>query len=55
VPEYWRLDMESREAVVRRDPAGDAYHEVLRLVRGEVIEPLVDAPALAVSALLGRV
>lgn len=55
VPEYWRVDLEHAEVVVRRDPAGDGYRELRRIGRGESIQPLADAPALDVAALLGSV
>lgn len=53
VPEYWRVDLETAEVVVRRHPLGDGYREMSRHGRGETVEPLVAAPALDVAALLG--
>lgn len=53
VPEYWRIDLDAAEVVVRRDPVGDAYRDVTSARRGDVLEPLCGAPAVAVAALFG--
>ncbi len=54
VPEYWRVDIEAAEVVVRRDPTADDYAHLRRFVPGEAITPPVDAPPVDVAALLGR-
>ncbi len=54
VDEYWRVDVESAEIVVRREPSGESYREVLRFDLGASVSPLLDAPPVDVSALLRR-
>jgi Uma2 family endonuclease len=53
VSEYWRVDLDAAELVVRRDPAGDAYRELRRYVPGEAVVPPLDAPRLDLATLLG--
>lgn len=52
VPEYWRIDVEDAEVVVRRKPEGDGYRELRRVGRGETLTPLLGAPEVKVAALL---
>jgi len=52
VPEYWRIDLDAREVVVRRDPDGDAYRDVRVARPEETLAPLADAPALVLATLL---
>jgi Uma2 family endonuclease len=52
VLEYWRIDLETAEVVVRRRPTGDAYEDLRRYTRGEALQPSFDAPALDVAAVL---
>lgn len=52
VDEYWRVDVEAAEIVVRRGPSGDGYRELLRFGPGEPVAPLFDAPSVDVAALL---
>jgi hypothetical protein len=54
VPEYWRVDIEAAEVIVRRDLIADDYADVRRFGPGETIAPPVDAPPVDVGALLGR-
>lgn len=52
VPEYWRIDLEAREVVVRRGPAGDAYRDVRRAGPDETLQALAGGPAVELAALL---
>jgi Uma2 family endonuclease len=54
VPEYWRVDIETAEVVVRREPTADGYADLRRFGPGETIAPPVAAPPVDVAALLGR-
>jgi len=54
VDEYWRVDVEAAEIVVRRGPAGEAYRELLRFGPGQSVSALFDSPPVDVSALLRR-
>jgi len=53
VSEYWIVDVISEVVVVHRDPDGDVYATVTEH-RGAVLQPLLDAPPLALGALFGR-
>jgi Uma2 family endonuclease len=53
VPEYWIVDVISEIVVVHRDPVGEAYATVTEHRDGE-LQPLLDAPPLALRALFGR-
>jgi len=52
VNEYWQVDVEAEEAIVHRRPEGGAYAESVRYGPGDMLAPLVDAPAVELSALL---
>jgi hypothetical protein len=54
VDEYWRVDVDAAEIVVRRGPDGEGYRELLRFGLGESVSPLFDAPPVDVAALLRR-
>ncbi len=54
VPEYWRVDLEAAELVVRRDPVGDGYRDVRRFGPGEAVAPFAGGPALDTGDLLAR-
>jgi Uma2 family endonuclease len=54
VPECWIVDVDRDDVLVHRAPRAGAYTSVERSTPGDVIAPLVDAPAVDVSALLGR-
>ena len=54
VDEYWRVDVEAAEIVVRRGPDGEVYRELLGFGLGESVSPLFEAPPVEVSALLRR-
>ena len=53
VPEYWIVDVISEVVVVHRDPGGDVYATVTEH-RDGVLQPLLDAPPLALTALFSR-
>lgn len=53
VPEYWIVDVVSEVVVVHRDPASDVYATVTEHREGG-LQPLLDAPPLALGALLAR-
>jgi len=55
VPEYWRVDLEATEVVVRRAPEDDSYRELRRVGRGETITPLADAPPMHLAELLDAI
>ena len=54
VPEYWIVDVDRDEVLVHRSPAGTVYENVERFAAGDQIKPLVDLPAVDVTALLAR-
>jgi len=51
VPEYWRIDLDAREVVVRRDPVGEAYRDLRTAGPDEPLAPLAGAPAITLAAL----
>ncbi len=53
VPEYWIVDVIGEVVVVHRDPSGDTYATVTEH-RDGVLQPLLDAPPLALGALFGQ-
>lgn len=52
VREYWLLDLVARELHVHREPSGDRYAELTTHRDGDSVQPLVDAPPVAVASLL---
>lgn len=55
VADYWIVDLDRDEVLVRRDPGGGAYATVERFVAGDVVVALVDGLArIDVGALLAR-
>lgn len=53
VPEYWIVDLDRDEVLVRREPREGAYASVERFVAGDSVRPLGDVlPAVDVAALL---
>ena len=54
VQEYWIVDVDRDELIVHRSPGDGAYTSIERFGPGDVVTPLVDAPAVDVAALLAR-
>ena len=54
VQEYWIVDVDRDELIVHRSPGDGAYTSIERFRPGDVVTPLVDAPAVDVAALLAR-
>lgn len=54
VQEYWIVDVDRNEVLVHRSPRAEAYGSIKRFAAGDVITPLIDLPAVDVSALLAR-
>jgi Uma2 family endonuclease len=53
VPEYWIVDLDRDEVLVRREPGPTAYASIERFVPGDVVRPLAGVlPAIDVAALL---
>jgi Uma2 family endonuclease len=53
VPEYWIVDLDRDEVLVRREPGPTAFASIERFMPGDVVRPLASAlPAIDVAALL---
>ena len=52
VPEYWVLDVQRREVVVHREPAGAAYRQVQRAGADETLTAAHVALTVAVAAIV---
>lgn len=53
VSDYWIVDLEAQSVIVHREAEGAGYGVVTTYAVGEEVVPLVDAPPVSVSALLG--
>jgi Uma2 family endonuclease len=55
VPDYWVIDVASREVAVHREPVSDRFRLVRRLAEGDVVEALALALRVDVAALFADV
>ena len=49
IPEYWVLDVQRRELVVQREPAGSRYADVRRVGVGETVTAVAVALCVPVA------
>jgi Uma2 family endonuclease len=54
VPEYWIVDIPGRVVCVHREPRGESYASIERFAHGTQVQPLLDVPPLAVTALFDK-
>ena len=52
IPEYWVLDVQTREIVVHREPSGSEYEDVRRVGVGDAVTAAAVALTVSVADLV---